>query len=141
MIIWIIDKKTMLSSRILDPGIALTLLILLAPLFLVIAVAIKFDSPGPVFYRHLRVGQGGKPFRQLKFRTMTSCPTTTPLRPLPGRDDSELPSADELLRRLPPDPRVTRFGRVLRRTPLDELPVLLNVLKGEMSLVGLSASG
>jgi lipopolysaccharide/colanic/teichoic acid biosynthesis glycosyltransferase len=94
-------------------------LVVLSPLFVVLAILIKLDSPGPVFYRGLRVGQGGLLFRMLKFRSMVQ----------QAEQDGPGFTADG-------DPRVTRLGRVLRRTKLDELPQLINVLRGEMSMVG-----
>jgi lipopolysaccharide/colanic/teichoic acid biosynthesis glycosyltransferase len=94
-------------------------LLLFFPLFLVISVAIRLDSPGPVFFRQVRVGRYGRPFRIFKFRTMYAGSETG------GR---KITVGD--------DPRVTRAGRFLRRLKLDELPQLFNVVKGEMSLVG-----
>ena len=94
-------------------------ILLFAPVFLAISAAIKFDSPGPVFFRQIRVGRHGRPFRILKFRSMvTAAPTMGP--PITTRSDS----------------RITRVGAFLRAGKLDELPQLFNVLKGEMSLVG-----
>ncbi|HEV8353899.1 MAG TPA: sugar transferase [bacterium] len=105
-------------------------LIVLAPLFLIIVTLTRLDSPGPIFYRHPRIGKGGLPFRAWKFRTMVA-----------GADqalasDPALQSRFAAAFKLVDDPRVTRIGRWLRRTSLDELPQLFNVLKGEMSLVG-----
>ena len=101
-----------------------------SPLLLAIAVAIKLDSRGPVFFRQLRVGQHGERFYMLKFRTMV--PDAEALKD--GlRDRNE---AQEGLFKIADDPRVTRVGRFLRKSALDELPQLLNILKGEMSLVG-----
>jgi len=94
-------------------------LIILSPLFLIIAILIKLDSEGPVFYRGERVGKDGKPFRIFKFRTMVKN-----AEKLGGPSTS----AD--------DPRLTKVGKILRKYKLDELPQLINVLKGEMSLVG-----
>jgi lipopolysaccharide/colanic/teichoic acid biosynthesis glycosyltransferase len=94
-------------------------LIVLSPFLLIIAVALKIDSAGLVFFRQIRVGQFGKPFRIFKFRTMVS--QAEKLGP-------QVSSGD--------DPRITRVGRVLRKYKLDELPQLINVLKGEMSFVG-----
>ena len=94
-------------------------LLLFFPLFLVISVAIRLDSPGPVFFRQVRVGRNGRPFRIFKFRTMCAGAETG------GR---KITVGD--------DPRVTRAGCFLRRLKLDELPQLINVVKGEMSLVG-----
>ena len=94
-------------------------LVLLAPIFFVIALLIKLDSRGAVFYRGERVGQHGRPFRIFKFRTM--------------RPDAEVVGGTSTGHN---DPRVTRVGRWLRAYKLDELPQLLNVLRGEMSIVG-----
>ena len=94
-------------------------LLLFAPVFLLIAVLIKMDSRGPVFFRQTRHGIGRKPFRIWKFRTMSV------------QEDGPV-----VLQATPDDPRVTAIGRILRRTSLDELPQLLNELKGDMSLVG-----
>ena len=101
------------------------------PLFLLIAFLIKLDSPGPVFFRQKRVGAKGKTFMMIKFRTMVA-------------NAEEILKRDPRLRRIyqknsykiKNDPRVTRVGRVLRKLSLDELPQLINILKGEMSLVG-----
>jgi lipopolysaccharide/colanic/teichoic acid biosynthesis glycosyltransferase len=101
-----------------------------APLLILIAVAIKIDSRGPVFFRQLRVGRHGQRFFMLKFRTMV--PDAEALKD--GlRDRNE---AQEGLFKIAEDPRVTRVGRLLRRSALDELPQLLNIVRGEMSLVG-----
>jgi exopolysaccharide biosynthesis polyprenyl glycosylphosphotransferase len=105
-------------------------LLVMAPLMLLIAVAIKLDSRGPVFFRQLRVGQYGERFQMLKFRTMV--PDAEAMK------DSlrELNEAQEGLFKIAEDPRVTRVGRFLRKSALDELPQLLNILKRDMSLVG-----
>ncbi|MEM9118930.1 MAG: sugar transferase [Cyanobacteria bacterium P01_F01_bin.56] len=106
-------------------------ILLLAPLFFGIALAIRFDSPGPVFFRQERVGLHGRRFWVWKFRTM--CVDADRLQAqLEARNES----ADGVLFKVKRDPRVTRVGALLRRTSLDELPQLLNVLCGEMSLVG-----
>lgn len=114
----------------LDRVLAATALILTAPALLAIAAAVKVTSSGPVLYRSTRVGIGGTTFQMLKFRTMVD-----------GADRrvSELASANMAagpLFKIKDDPRVTRLGAVLRRYSLDELPQLLNVLKGDMSIVG-----
>ncbi len=106
-------------KRGFDLAVATPLLILCAPLFAVIACAIRCDSPGPIFFRQERVGQGGRHFVMLKFRSMHV------------RDLGDAPSPTHAR-----DPRITRVGRWLRRLSLDELPQLLNVLRGAMSLVG-----
>ncbi len=105
-------------------------MIVLAPLFAVIAILIRADTPGPIFYRHPRIGKGGMPFPAWKFRTMVRDAD----RALAA--DPALQSQFEAAFKLVDDPRITRVGRWLRRTSLDELPQLFNVLKGEMSLVG-----
>lgn len=105
-------------------------LLLISPLLLAITLAIKLDSPGPVFYRQERVGKHGQRFKMLKFRSMR--PDADKLLVL-LRERNEASGPLFKMRR---DPRVTRVGRVLRRLSLDELPQLLNVLRGEMSLVG-----
>ncbi len=106
-------------KRAFDIAVALIGLIVLAPVFVVIAILIKLDSSGPIFFKGRRVGQHGKIFHMLKFRSMVAgAPQKGPA--ITCKDD----------------PRVTRIGRVLRKAKLDELPGLVNVLKGEMSLVG-----
>lgn len=107
------------GKRWFDATVAFAVLILLSPLFLVTALAIKLTSRGPVFFRQVRVGQFGVPFRIFKFRTMTGTS---------GGRGSSLTAAR--------DPRITALGRWLRRTKIDELPQLMNVLYGNMSLVG-----
>ena len=114
----------------LDYLIASVGLFVLAPLLVVVGLLIKLDSPGPVLHRRRVLGVSGKPFNAFKFRTMVV-------------DADQRLASDEQLRqafgqgyKLRADPRITRIGRVLRRTSLDELPQLLNVLRGEMSLVG-----
>jgi exopolysaccharide biosynthesis polyprenyl glycosylphosphotransferase len=127
---WDASRSTMALKRTLDVVVSAVGLILLAPLMLVIALAIRLDSRGPALFVQERAGRHGKPFRILKFRTMV-------------RDAEELipqvVKLDELsepMFKLRDDPRVTRVGRFLRRTSLDELPQLINVLRGDMSLVG-----
>src|SRR4029077_10886573 len=99
--------------------IAGTALILHLPILLITAIAIKLDSPGPIIFRQWRCGFNGRPFQILKFRTM-----------------SVLEDGDTIVQARRNDPRVTRIGKLLRRTSLDELPQLLNVLQGSMSIVG-----
>jgi lipopolysaccharide/colanic/teichoic acid biosynthesis glycosyltransferase len=105
------------AKRATDLALGTVLLVLILPLMVAIAVAIRFDTPGPVLFRQKRRGLNNRPFDILKFRTMVHVPDPEPTVPQARR-------------------RVTRIGRVLRRTSLDGLPQLLNVLKGEMSLVG-----
>ncbi len=117
-------------KRMLDVCLAVIGLIVLAPIFLVIAIAIKADSPGPVFYVSKRCGKKGRMFHFYKFRSMIDGADT---QKASLRDQSEVTGPIFKMR---DDPRITRVGRLLRRYSLDELPQLWNVLKGDMSLVG-----
>lgn len=123
-------RSTMVLKRAMDIAIAGSLLLLLSPLFLGISLLILLDSGAPVLFRQTRVGKRGRSFTMLKFRTMVS-DAETMLDEL-----VDLRTLDEPAFKIPNDPRVTRVGRLLRRLSLDELPQLLNVLRGEMSLVG-----
>ncbi|GAB2884844.1 sugar transferase [Nocardioides pacificus] len=114
----------------LDRLVAAAALVLLAPLLLGLALAVRADSPGPALFRQVRIGRSGRPFRMLKLRTMS---TDAEVRLHGLRDDDE---GAGLLFKMRTDPRVTRVGRVLRTYSLDELPQLVNVVRGEMSLVG-----
>jgi undecaprenyl-phosphate galactose phosphotransferase len=105
-------------KRIIDFAVSLILLTVLAPLMLVIAIAVVCDSRGGVFFRQTRAGLRGRQFRVIKFRSMKPW----------GPNESHVISSN--------DPRITRVGKVLRHSSLDELPQLINVLKGDMSLVG-----
>lgn len=107
------------SKRVLDIAIALFALSMLLPVFLILSVWIKLDSPGPVLFRQRRTGLAGAPFTIFKLRTMRVLEDGAGIRQACRRDD-----------------RTTRIGAVLRRTSIDELPQLLNVLAGDMSLVG-----
>ena len=121
-------------KRTLDLGAGLAILALIAPVLLLIAVAIRVDSPGPAIYRARRLGRDGRPFACLKFRSMYR-DADEKLRALLTAHP-ELQVEFEATHKLKNDPRVTRVGAFLRRTSLDELPQLLNVLVGDMSLVG-----
>jgi exopolysaccharide biosynthesis polyprenyl glycosylphosphotransferase len=114
----------------LDPVLAAGALVLLAPVLAVIALAVKLDSSGPVLFRQTRVGRLGEPFRICKFRTMTVDAEARKVELM------HLNEGSGPLFKLREDPRITRVGKVLRRTSLDELPQLFNVLLGQMSLVG-----
>ena len=116
-----LEKRAyLLVKRVVDIIVSLCGLIILSPLIAIVALIIKFDSPGPVFFLQERVGKNGKPFKAIKFRTMfTEAPQKT--RGIYINKDN---------------PYVTRVGKFLRRSGIDELPQLINVLKGEMSLVG-----
>jgi len=119
------------AKRVVDLAAALVGLVLLAPWMLALALLIRLDSPGPALFRQERRGYRGRPFRMLKFRTMV-----TDAEQRLGVLEPCNESAGGVLFKLRGDPRVTRLGRFLRRFSLDELPQLINVLKGEMSLVG-----
>jgi len=116
-------------KRLLDIAISLAMLVVLSPLLVLVSLLIKLESSGPVLYKHTRIGLNGREFTLLKFRTMRE--GAEKLRP-------KLVEAHGVrgLFKLEKDPRVTVFGYFLRRTCLDELPQLVNILKGEMSLVG-----
>jgi lipopolysaccharide/colanic/teichoic acid biosynthesis glycosyltransferase len=120
-------------KRSLDVIGAVAGLVLLSPVFAIVAFLIKVDSRGPVFFRQVRMGAGEQPFRVFKFRTMVNDAE---------RRKSEVAhlnmhvNDDPRMFKIPNDPRITRVGAFLRRTRMDELPQLLNVVKGEMSLVG-----
>jgi lipopolysaccharide/colanic/teichoic acid biosynthesis glycosyltransferase len=106
-------------KRIFDIIVSLAGLVVLLPLFLVVAIAIKLDSPGPIFFRQRRMGREFRPFFIYKFRTM--------VQDAPARGISLTVGGD---------PRITPLGRYLRQTKVDELPQLINVLKGDMAVVG-----
>jgi lipopolysaccharide/colanic/teichoic acid biosynthesis glycosyltransferase len=114
-----VPLRESVAKRAFDLVVALPSLVLLSPVLLVIAAIVKLDSNGPVLYRGVRSGRYGRPFRIFKFRTM--------------RPDAEQTGGGSTAR---DDIRVTRVGRVLRRYKLDELPQLINVIVGDMSLVG-----
>lgn len=119
------------AKRALDLFIAMGLLLVLAPLLLATAIAIKLDSRGPVLFRQRRAGRGERSFGLIKFRSMY---VEEPLR---REELKELSGpGEDIVFRIRRDPRITRVGRFIRRYSLDELPQLLNVIKGDMSLVG-----
>jgi exopolysaccharide biosynthesis polyprenyl glycosylphosphotransferase len=130
-----LSRSSALIKRVVDVVGAAAGLLLLAPLFAAVAVAVKLDTPGPVFFRQVRMGCGERTFRIWKFRTMHA-----------GADERKhevahlnkhlAPGGDARMFKIPNDPRITRVGRFLRRTSLDEIPQLLNVVTGEMSIVG-----
>jgi exopolysaccharide biosynthesis polyprenyl glycosylphosphotransferase len=127
---WDVSRSTVLLKRTLDLSLSAIALVALAPVFLLIAIAIKLDTRGPAFFKQRRAGLRGAPFTMLKFRSMTANAEERLSELI------ELDQLNEPVFKLRDDPRVTRVGRWLRRTSLDELPQFLNVLKGEMSLVG-----
>jgi putative colanic acid biosynthesis UDP-glucose lipid carrier transferase len=128
---WLVDSHTWapaaarsgsvyeFTKRLTDFTLALVLVSICAPLFALVAVAIRLDSPGPAIFRQWRIGRYGRAFRIWKFRSL-----------------SVIEDGDDIAQVTKADPRVTRIGWFLRRTSIDELPQLINVLRGEMSLVG-----
>lgn len=127
----VLKTSAVAVKRIMDVVMGLILLAVALPIMLAVATGIKLDSRGPIFFRQQRAGRGGRRFDMMKFRTMRI-----------GADEEKADLAhlnhtgDIRLFKIPSDPRVTRFGRFLRRWSLDELPQLWNVLRGDMSLVG-----
>ncbi len=129
--LWVIRNKANAQvKRIFDLVLALTALIILSPLFLLTAIAIKLDTPGPVFYKQTRVGKRGKLFKCYKFRSMI---VGADAKKKELMDKNE---ADEIVFKIRHDPRITRVGRVIRKLSIDELPQIINVLEGNMSIVG-----
>jgi exopolysaccharide biosynthesis polyprenyl glycosylphosphotransferase len=126
----VLEPRPAPGKRVLDITIATLCLLAVAPLMALTAVAIKLSDRGPVFYRQRRVGRGGTTFRMIKFRSMV-----VDAERMRG-DLHDRNITDGLLFKVVDDPRVTPVGRIIRRLSIDELPQLLNVLKGEMSLVG-----
>lgn len=123
------SRSSLLLKRAVDIAISGVGLLLAGPFLLVCALAVKLDSRGPVFFRQTRVGRAGERFQILKFRTMVDGAEAM-------KDSLRAENDTDGLFKLQNDPRVTRIGRLLRRTSLDELPQLINVFKGDMSLVG-----
>ena len=119
-----------MTKRLLDIIVSAVVLVVLTPVFLLIALGVRLSSPGEIFYRWLVVGAGGRPFVGFKFRSMYVDA---------DKRKSELISRNEMsgpVFKMTSDPRITPFGRFLRKYSLDELPQLWSVLKGDMSLVG-----
>ncbi len=121
-------------KRAFDIVIASLALLFLAPAFLTIALAIRLTDPGPIFFRHMRVGRHGMRFGCLKFRTMASDAEARLSQILHANPEAAAEWAT--MQKLRDDPRVTKLGAFLRKTSLDELPQLINVLRGDMSIVG-----
>jgi exopolysaccharide biosynthesis polyprenyl glycosylphosphotransferase len=124
------DALALGVKRVFDVVISAAVLVLLSPLLAAVALAIRLDSPGPVLFRQRRIGQRGRVFEMVKFRSM-SRDAEAGLEALRARNEMSGP-----VFKIAKDPRVTRVGRFLRRTSLDEVPQFWNVLKGEMSIVG-----
>ena len=122
-------RRQQLLKRAFDVVVGTVVLVLLLPALIAVAVAIRLDSAGPVLFRQRRVGRDGLPFEIVKFRTMVCDAEERKARLRAANESSGLFKIDD-------DPRITRLGRLLRKTSIDELPQLLNVLQGDMSLVG-----
>ncbi|RBP51416.1 sugar transferase [Arenicella xantha] len=120
-----------ISKRVLDVSVSLLAIILLSPLLMVVSLAIKLESPGALFFRQRRVGLDGMPFMMWKFRSMHS---DAEARKAELAADNEVDQG--VLFKIKKDPRVTKVGAVIRKMSIDELPQLINVLIGDMSLVG-----
>lgn len=130
----LLNKRETVIKRILDMFLTLLLLLFTWPIFLVLAILVRVDSKGPIFYTQARLGQDGKIFESFKFRTMYD-QADEMLHDLLERDPAAKQEY-ETYHKLTNDPRVTRVGKVFRRYSLDELPQLFNVLKGDMNLIG-----
>ena len=131
LVLWVIRNKMQDNvKRVFDMVVAFIALLFLWPVMLMVALAVKFDSPGPVIFKQVRVGKWGKPFECYKFRSMY---IDAEARKAELMSQNE---ADAVVFKMKNDPRITKVGRITRKTSLDELPQLVNVLKGEMSLVG-----
>ncbi|MFQ5410006.1 MAG: sugar transferase [Anaerolineales bacterium] len=124
-----IDGPALVIKRLFDIALTTAGIVLLWPLFVVLGIAIKLDSKGPVLYRQQRVGENGRLFEMYKYRTMVADAEEL-------RAPIRYTAAGEAVYKIASDARVTRLGRFLRRSSLDELPQLINVLRGEMTLVG-----
>lgn len=130
-----LSRSSRLIKRAMDVVLSALGLLVVAPLFAVVAVLIKLDSRGPVFFRQVRMGERGRTFRIYKFRTM-GADAEQQKSDLAHLNMHAKPGGDSRMFKIPSDPRITSIGAFLRRTSIDELPQLINVLKGEMALVG-----
>ncbi len=124
------------AKRVIDVVFALVIMTLGAPVFAVLALLVKCSSPGPVLFSQMRLGKDGRPFEFYKFRSMRHNNDDALHRDFTENFINGSSSSGERVFKMVDDPRVTRIGHFLRRTSLDELPQFLNVLRGEMSLVG-----
>ena len=120
-----------LVKRMIDVVLSLFGLVLISPFVVIMAILIKIDSKGPVFFKHHRIGKNGKPFSMYKFRTMKDGAEAM----INDFTPEQLEEWNENFK-LKDDPRITRIGKFLRKTSLDELPQLVNILRGDMSIVG-----
>lgn len=125
-----LSRNYLIAKRALDIIVCAGTLIVLAPLWILLALAIKLDSRGPILFKQLRVGKDRRPFYCLKFRSMSADAEKR------KTEIAHLNEVDGPVFKIRNDPRVTRVGRFIRKTSLDEFPQLINVLRGEMTLVG-----
>jgi lipopolysaccharide/colanic/teichoic acid biosynthesis glycosyltransferase len=130
-----LSRSSRLLKRATDLALTIPALVVLAPLFALLALLIRIDSPGPVFFRQIRMGAGGRTFRIFKFRSMHA-DADERKHEVAHLNIHLAPGGDPRMFKIVDDPRVTRAGKLLRRFCLDELPQFLNVVTGEMSLVG-----
>ncbi len=133
------NKNYLVVKRVFDIFAALALLVIFGPLMIIVALAIKLFSPGPILYRQTRIGKNGKPFEMLKFRSMRLENVPDLHREYVRKLILENSAPQDLGKKtlkLESDPRITGLGKYLRRFSIDELPQFINVLRGEMSIVG-----
>ena len=124
------NPRSLAVKSVFDVSASLIILLLLLPVFIIIAIAIKVDSKGPVFFKQVRVGLRGRQFKMYKFRTMVVNAEQL-LKELQAANEADGPAF-----KIKEDPRITKVGKFLRKTGLDEFPQLINILKGEMSFIG-----
>ena len=133
LVVWLWRLRVAVVSgakRVFDLAVGLILLAIASPVMLLVAIAIKLDSPGPILFKQTRVGKWGQTFTCLKFRSMFVDAERR------KKELMALNEADGPVFKMKNDPRITRVGRVIRKLSLDELPQLINIIRGEMSLVG-----
>lgn len=132
----LLDGWMLAVKRFLDLGIALVALILCAPIMVIVAIAIHMDSSGPIFFRHKRIGRNGVEFELIKFRSMRMMEKDGHMVHASQDEKTERLKEEQLNYKLENDPRITKVGQFIRKTSIDELPQLINVIKGEISVVG-----
>ncbi len=130
-----------ITKRLIDIIASLILAVLFLPIWIIIPILIKLDSPGPIFYKPIRVGQGGKPFKMLKFRSMRMFKVDGELVHAVKYWEKDKKLYEKYKKQgwklgLDEDPRITKLGKIMRQTSLDETPQVFNIFMGEMSLVG-----
>jgi lipopolysaccharide/colanic/teichoic acid biosynthesis glycosyltransferase len=128
------NKPQLMAKRVIDLAVTIPVFILLLPIFAVIGFLIKLETQGPVLFADKRLGVGGRVFNCYKFRTMLHDSEHVLKAYLEGHPEARQQWA--LYKKLPDDPRVTRVGRFLRKTTLDEFPQVINIIRGEMSIIG-----